>query len=38
MANDYTEDESQDIFNQPVTSQPTVESYDDDSIVHLEDM
>lgn len=38
MANDYIEEEYQDIFAQPDGNENVVENYNDDSIVHLEDM
>lgn len=38
MANDYIEEENQDIFAQPDGNENVVENYNDDSIVHLEDM
>ena len=38
MANDYIEEDNQDIFAQPDGNENVVENYNDDSIVHLEDM
>ena len=38
MANDYIEEENQGIFAQPDGNENVVENYNDDSIVHLEDM